>query len=41
LRVPPPDFEHPRAHLLDQPVVHSPSLDQRLVQAPSVRVDQP
>lgn len=41
LHVPPPDFEHPRAHLLDQPVVHSPSLDQQLVQAPSVRADHP
>jgi len=41
LRVPPPDFEHPRAHLLDQPVVAPPALDHPVVQAPSIRVDHP
>ncbi len=41
LHLPPPDFEHPRAHLLEEPRVPSPSLDQHLVQAPSVRVDHP
>ncbi len=41
LHLPPPDFEHPSAHLLDEPVAPPPTLDQGVVQAPSIRPDHP